>query len=1157
MTDASGRRALFLAATAVAMLLAVGVAFNGSAAAEVDSVDGIDADDVSADQDSVAQEVVLRNVSGDGDDEIIVSPDRGTISHVSVENPGSFDFSGDRDVFVPSDENRFELVVTADSNQTSDITVEVTLNTSGVSSAPAEYTADTAGGASASGDFQIQSSSDSTAPSPTVDTDASSVTPTETTTDETQEYTVDVTIDDVLNEAATVDILIDDFTIFEDGNPEDDASIDYGAEAVTNGTASFSATFNATATDTPGSRGVAASEIRLEDGNEPIYEDFAEIDSINVQDAPSDGPLTVNNDGSADYESIQNAVDNASEGATIEIEPGVYNESVDVNVQNVTLVGPNAGTPGDAERSEEAIVRQGVKLNASGVTFDGFWVETNATNAVRIGPEVVPDDVTIQNNVITNVGGGDFLRENTPTGAGNGIQVQFNSGEPTGETAENLRILNNEINNVTTLDTEGGTTAVGINILPRGNNVDLEIRGNTIRDIEPGSSSNDEAQARAISIDTQDDEKSGDGRVNGAVIENNDITGLAADDDVWAISIFEDGSLDPKEGVENFTISENTFDDFDADVEEVALFVGGYAELGSEHQFTRNNVQDGAIARIGGENEEFDSLNATNNWWGSENGPRAAENAYEVGDQGVGVTDGVEFTPWLDASTNDGGEEFAPITSDSGGEFASIQTAVDAAGQGETVAVGRGEFTESVEIETQSISVVGAGDSTTINGSVALSADETSLSDVRVESFVGDVFPGPADENNAVNVGGEEVQVDDVTVDLTAESEGFVEGIGIEVFGTDASAEISNSTVNGVAQSTTKFDGVVGGDGVVGISVDQGARATAINNTIDVESEGYSFAVVAREGAETNVLFNDLSASGEAENLNGVGFGVEGANPEAQFVRYNSFEDIDSIEHKSSGGTLDLTVNNWEDPGEVQFLTFDSGGEIIYDPVLTEEKSVNNSNDLIREEDGQPIATTSDYGSYIELEVTDGATLIGFPAPSEDSLGELLDDDIVEAEDGSAVQAFVYDNTDGEFESIDGSFTPTGGEVVAITTEDGLSDEFVVPVDTDPAETVNRPGQTQLGIGYNLVAAGAANDTEEFGVVTSDPGNTIVEADVFQAQARQPGAPEATFGAYSGTWILTSDGTLSTGYNPGTPPSVYFDEVLMPETEDNEAETTN
>jgi hypothetical protein len=71
----------------------------------------------------------------------------------------------------------------------------------------------------------------------------------------------------------------------------------------------------------------------------------------------------------------------------------------------------------------------------------------------------------------------------------------------------------------------------------------------------------------------------------------------------------------------------------------VALFVGGYADLGQDHSFVRNNVQDGAIARIGGDNANFDMLNADLNWWGTDRGPTGSPN--------TSVSSGVVYDPFL------------------------------------------------------------------------------------------------------------------------------------------------------------------------------------------------------------------------------------------------------------------------------------------------------------------------------------------------------------------------------------------------------------------------------------------------------------------------------------------------------------------------------
>jgi surface glycoprotein (TIGR04207 family) len=333
---------------------------------------------------------------------------------------------------------------------------------------------------------------------------------------------------------------------------------------------------------------------------------------------------------------------------TIEVGPGTYNESVDVDVQGLTLVGPNAGTPGDASRGDEAIIEQGVKINASEVTVDGLQIENDGQDGIRLGPEVVPDDTLIINNVITNVDGGTFQRYNGPAGAGNGIQVQFNNGQPEGETAENLRIINNTISDISTPDVTSRTTAVGINVLPRGNDVELEIVGNTITHIEAGNSSDDTERSRAISVDTQfdgainngevSDPDNFAGRATGLVISDNEITDITSGDRVRAVALFEDGrvganedGITQREGPENFLIAENEFDNISAPGEfESAVFIGGYNDLGNDHAVTANDIEDGALYRFAAPQDGFsvedsDDLNAVLNYWGENATPDASD----------------------------------------------------------------------------------------------------------------------------------------------------------------------------------------------------------------------------------------------------------------------------------------------------------------------------------------------------------------------------------------------------------------------------------------------------------------------------------------------------------------------------------------------------
>jgi len=344
-------------------------------------------------------------------------------------------------------------------------------------------------------------------------------------------------------------------------------------------------------------------------------------------------------------DSIQTTVNNASSGETICIEAGTYDENVTVDVENLTLHGPNAGLSGsDSSRGSEAVVTDGIVVDADGVTVKGLQVESNGFHGIRLQNPV--DGTTILNNVITNVDGGTFSNE----GAGNGVQIQLTGDE--NETANNLSVRNNKISNVTTpdLDPGGGPTlAIGVNVLPRGNDVDLVVDGNEITDIEPGEAGDgDSREARAVSVDTQlDNGVNGGGRVDGVEITNNDISNIAGDR-LFAVSLFEDGGVDPRRGVEDFEIERNDFTDLNADGDiEAAIFVGGYEEFG-DHTVTLNNFNDGFVERFNGAQPGFDpddadTLSAECNYWGHATGPEDEDNPQG---KGQGVLGPVDYRPW-------------------------------------------------------------------------------------------------------------------------------------------------------------------------------------------------------------------------------------------------------------------------------------------------------------------------------------------------------------------------------------------------------------------------------------------------------------------------------------------------------------------------------
>ena len=110
-----------------------------------------------------------------------------------------------------------------------------------------------------------------------------------------------------------------------------------------------------------------------------------------------------------EHETIQSAVDDAEEGDTIEVKSGTYYESVDIDVDSLTLEGPNAGIHADSEdRGAEATITDGVFVdeNPSNVVIDGLAIERTvgeAEGVVQVGSTSNPgaNDLTIRNNVIT------------------------------------------------------------------------------------------------------------------------------------------------------------------------------------------------------------------------------------------------------------------------------------------------------------------------------------------------------------------------------------------------------------------------------------------------------------------------------------------------------------------------------------------------------------------------------------------------------------------------------------------------------------------------------------------------------------------------------------------------------------------------------------
>jgi hypothetical protein len=493
--------------------------------------------------------------------------------------------------------------------------------------------------------------------------------------------------------------------------------------------------------------------------------------------------------------------------------------------------------------------------------------------------------------------------------------------------------------------------------------------------------------------------------------------------------------------------------------------------------------------------------------------------------------------------------------------YATIGAALEAAAPNATISLAPGTY-DGFTVGTEQVSIVGNDNSTVIEGTVHLAAAGVELRETRV---VPSAFDAETDNGatQAVLVTEDEVTVDENIIiaraNLTTEdSSESVKTRAVQVRGTGdnpaSGVVVSNNTIQAEA---TRNTGTVGVVGVVDSGNTNGTRI--LNNDINVTGGDDTVAIVTRAGTvedaapTTDVLFNDITVMGN-ERSNGVGYRVrstENAQVDVgkQLIKYNDFENVDVIQHQAATGTLDLTVNHWTDPGEVAFTSGDTdnpaqdGGTILFDPVLTKEKNVADIDELLTEIGGETVATTRDYGSYIEVETDGEPTVIGFPAPPAEPLKDLLSNETIEREEGQAVSIFVYDNAEQSFNPVTGEYTPEVGEVIVITTEGGtdLSDDFVIPIETEPSSVAGAPSDVDLTEGWNLVATGAADGTEDPAVAGAD----IILGGQFQVQPQQPGAPDTTVGGYDGTWLFVdNNGQLFTGFVEDQPPAVYFNQTL-------------
>ena len=379
-----------------------------------------------------------------------------------------------------------------------------------------------------------------------------------------------------------------------------------------------------------------------------------------------------------DYDTIQEAIDAASDGDTIIVAAGLYEVNVRID-KSLTLKGAQAGVDARNRSGPETIIEPDEGPGISIITDEAQWVVVdgltvrNAEHGIATPEPTMADDITIRNVRVLNPDEfGISLTftvattveycyvEDAQYGINAGALVPF---EPTVAT-----FRHNEV-----VDTEFGI---------QGYLKDSIIEGNLVRDFAEAG-------------------KGIGGQFLNTQIRNNIVAGYV-------------------EGA-GLTFEEHYGRDLSENVNvEGNIFIGnslGIYVFDTQTTLAGITVSFNSIAGnswYGVWNQGGETLDATKNWWGSAGGPGGAGPG--AGDD---ISTKVRYAPWLGADLGTDPMAWGVDTT------SSIQNAIDTAGPGDTIVVKAGDYWEDLIID-KSLTLQSAGgvDVTTITGSVSIELDD-------------------------------------------------------------------------------------------------------------------------------------------------------------------------------------------------------------------------------------------------------------------------------------------------------------------------------------------------------------------------------------------------------------------------------------------------
>ncbi len=399
----------------------------------------------------------------------------------------------------------------------------------------------------------------------------------------------------------------------------------------------------------------------------------------------------VGGDGPGNYTTIQNAIDDATDGDTIIVYPGIYYEDQVLINKALNIQGSEWETTiidgSDAILSDVGLVRI---ISNGDVSFQGFTIRNaggpsgygGGDNKLNMGIAVLSSSPDVMYTIASNK----IIGTQNPNDDYDWGFYAISGGKENIVFTENI-ITQTGCNNIV-IEQTTGSTDICYNILDAGcwgidpiyymtyNGVDITslqmIRNNTIdvgTGINPGGSSNNKVTGigfssaylgctdisdsgkytnivisgnsinnvkewrRGIALDNFAWGDGSGGEILNAHIENNRINGVSTTPTSFGIRL---SGL-----VTNTFIRDNEITNCDISYWGKVGYYGESTAYPGATTMHFNSFHDNAQGFVW---EGNTILNAENNWWGDPSGPRHPDNPGGTGDN---VSGAVDFTPWL------------------------------------------------------------------------------------------------------------------------------------------------------------------------------------------------------------------------------------------------------------------------------------------------------------------------------------------------------------------------------------------------------------------------------------------------------------------------------------------------------------------------------